>query len=68
MWKQRQISQEFEDNKLELTKLAQVIKQQEEASLEFLKSHEEAVERRNYLYAPASTLAARCPSQAEDSD
>lgn len=68
MWKQHQISQEFEDNKLELTKLAQVIKQQEEASLEFRKSHEEAVERRNYLYAPALKLAAHCPSQAEDSD
>lgn len=49
MWKQRQINQDFEDNKLELMKLAQMIKQQEEASLESRKSHEEAVQRRNYL-------------------
>ncbi|XP_023141559.2 coiled-coil domain-containing protein 146 [Amphiprion ocellaris] len=48
-WKQRQISQEFEDNKLELMRLAQMINLQEETLLETNKNHETATQRRNFL-------------------
>ncbi|KAM3588064.1 uncharacterized protein V6R79_020206 [Siganus canaliculatus] len=48
-WKHRQITEEFEDNKLELMKLTQMIKQQEEALLEVNKNQETAVQRRNFL-------------------
>uniref|UniRef100_A0A3P8TLV6 Coiled-coil domain containing 146 n=1 Tax=Amphiprion percula TaxID=161767 RepID=A0A3P8TLV6_AMPPE len=43
------ISQEFEDNKLELMRLAQMINLQEETLLETNKNHETATQRRNFL-------------------
>ncbi|XP_041820375.1 coiled-coil domain-containing protein 146 [Chelmon rostratus] len=48
-WKHRQISQECEDNKLELMKLTQMINLQEQALLEINKNHETAIQRRNSL-------------------
>uniref|UniRef100_A0A8C6SNR8 Coiled-coil domain-containing protein 146 n=1 Tax=Neogobius melanostomus TaxID=47308 RepID=A0A8C6SNR8_9GOBI len=48
-WKLQQINQEFEDNKLELVKLTQMINQQENALLDLSKSHELVVVRRNSL-------------------
>ncbi|XP_070710324.1 coiled-coil domain-containing protein 146 [Pempheris klunzingeri] len=48
-WRHRQISQECEDNKLELIKLTQMINLQEEALLEINKNHEAAIQRRNLL-------------------
>ncbi|XP_044198760.1 coiled-coil domain-containing protein 146 isoform X2 [Thunnus albacares] len=48
-WKHRQISQEYEDNKLELMKLTQMNNMQEQALLEINKNHETAIQRRNSL-------------------
>uniref|UniRef100_A0A8C4IMF7 Coiled-coil domain containing 146 n=1 Tax=Dicentrarchus labrax TaxID=13489 RepID=A0A8C4IMF7_DICLA len=48
-WKQHQISQECEDNKLELMKLTQMINLQEKSLLEMNKNHETAIQRRNLL-------------------
>nr|XP_046235156.1 coiled-coil domain-containing protein 146 isoform X2 [Scatophagus argus] len=48
-WKHRQMSQECEDNKLELIKLTQMMNLQEEALLEINKNHETAIQRRNSL-------------------
>ncbi|XP_013869918.1 coiled-coil domain-containing protein 146 isoform X3 [Austrofundulus limnaeus] len=48
-WRQDQINEQSEDNKLELTKLQQVIKLQEETLLEINRSHESAVRRRDFL-------------------
>ncbi|XP_068442723.1 coiled-coil domain-containing protein 146 isoform X2 [Clinocottus analis] len=48
-WKHRQVSQEYEDNQLELMKLAQTINLQEKALLEINRNHETAVQRRNFL-------------------
>ncbi|XP_068163606.1 coiled-coil domain-containing protein 146 [Antennarius striatus] len=48
-WKHSQISQECEDNKLELMKLTQMINLQQEALLEMNKNHEKAVQRRHFL-------------------
>lgn len=50
VWKHRQISQECEDNKLEVMKLTQMINLQEEALLEINRNHETAIQRRNFLY------------------
>lgn len=41
----------MEDVELESGRLAQMIKQQEEASVELQRSLQEAVKRRNFLYA-----------------
>ncbi|XP_024861443.1 coiled-coil domain-containing protein 146 [Kryptolebias marmoratus] len=49
VWKQHQISEESEDNKLELVKLQREVKLQEETLLEINRSHETAIERRNFL-------------------
>ncbi|XP_056280649.1 coiled-coil domain-containing protein 146 isoform X2 [Pseudoliparis swirei] len=48
-WKPRQVSQEYEDNQLELMKLTQTISLQEKALLEINRNHETAVQRRNFL-------------------
>ncbi|XP_049423270.1 coiled-coil domain-containing protein 146 isoform X2 [Epinephelus fuscoguttatus] len=48
-WKHRQITQEYEDNSLELMKLTQMMNLQEQALLEINKSHETAIQRRNFL-------------------
>ncbi|XP_069565330.1 coiled-coil domain-containing protein 146 [Brachyistius frenatus] len=48
-WKQRQIREECDDNKLELLRLTQTINLQEETLLEINKSHENAIVRRNFL-------------------
>ncbi|CAK6949912.1 coiled-coil domain-containing protein 146 [Scomber scombrus] len=48
-WKHRQISQEYEDNKLELIKLTQMSNLQEQALLDINKNHEMAIQRRNSL-------------------
>ncbi|KAM6896112.1 coiled-coil domain-containing protein 146 [Lycodopsis pacificus] len=48
-WKQRQVSQEYKDNQLELMKLAQTINLQEQALLEINKNHETGIQRRNFL-------------------
>ncbi|XP_040886163.1 coiled-coil domain-containing protein 146 [Toxotes jaculatrix] len=48
-WKHRQISQQSEDNKLELMKLSQMINLQEQTLLEMNKNHETAIQRRNFL-------------------
>ncbi|XP_047431349.1 coiled-coil domain-containing protein 146 isoform X2 [Mugil cephalus] len=48
-WKRRQITQDYEDNKLELMKLTQAIKLQEETLLEIKENHENAIQRRNFL-------------------
>uniref|UniRef100_A0A8D3BFW8 Coiled-coil domain containing 146 n=1 Tax=Scophthalmus maximus TaxID=52904 RepID=A0A8D3BFW8_SCOMX len=48
-WKHRQISQQSDDDKLELVKLTQMINFQEQALLEMNKNHETAVQRRNFL-------------------
>ncbi|XP_036978375.1 coiled-coil domain-containing protein 146 isoform X1 [Acanthopagrus latus] len=48
-WKHSQITQECEDNKLELMKLTHMINAQEEALLEINKNHEKAIQRRNFL-------------------
>ncbi|XP_008277135.1 coiled-coil domain-containing protein 146 [Stegastes partitus] len=48
-WKQHNISQDCEDNKLELTRLSQMIKLQEETLLDINKNHETAIQRRNFL-------------------
>ncbi|XP_068611649.1 coiled-coil domain-containing protein 146 [Brachionichthys hirsutus] len=50
-WKLGQISQECEDNKLESTKLAQMINLQEEALLEMNAKQEKAIQRRHFLGA-----------------
>lgn len=55
-WKHRQIREEFDDNKVELMKLTQMIKLQEEALLEINKNHETAMQRRNFLYVPILEL------------
>uniref|UniRef100_A0A3B5A817 Coiled-coil domain containing 146 n=1 Tax=Stegastes partitus TaxID=144197 RepID=A0A3B5A817_9TELE len=47
--KQHNISQDCEDNKLELTRLSQMIKLQEETLLDINKNHETAIQRRNFL-------------------
>ncbi|XP_078099199.1 coiled-coil domain-containing protein 146 [Sander vitreus] len=48
-WRHHQISQEYEENKLELMKLTQMINLQEQALLEINKNHETAIQRRNFL-------------------
>ncbi|XP_029017231.1 coiled-coil domain-containing protein 146 [Betta splendens] len=48
-WQHRQISQLYDDNKLELTKLTQMIDLQEKALIELNKGHETATQRRNFL-------------------
>ncbi|CAJ1054953.1 coiled-coil domain-containing protein 146 [Xyrichtys novacula] len=48
-WKQQQISQELEDNKLESMRLAKMINTQEQALLEINRNHETAIQRRNFL-------------------
>ncbi|KAI3366797.1 hypothetical protein L3Q82_009457 [Scortum barcoo] len=48
-WKQREVSRECEDNKLELMKLTQMVDLQEQALLEINKNHETAIQRRNSL-------------------
>ncbi|KAM9327651.1 coiled-coil domain-containing protein 146 [Pholidichthys leucotaenia] len=48
-WKQCQLNQEFEDNKLELMRLTQMISQQEATLREINKDHESAVQRRNFI-------------------
>ncbi|TDG96710.1 hypothetical protein EPR50_G00231910 [Perca flavescens] len=48
-WKHHQITQEYEENKLELMKLTQMINIQEQALLEINKNHERAIQRRNSL-------------------
>ncbi|XP_039999054.1 coiled-coil domain-containing protein 146 isoform X1 [Xiphias gladius] len=48
-WKHSQISQQSENNKLELVKLTQMINLQEQALLEISKNHETAIQRRNFL-------------------
>ncbi|XP_053170112.1 coiled-coil domain-containing protein 146 [Scomber japonicus] len=48
-WKHRQISQEYEDNKLELIKLTQMSNLQEQTLLDINKNHETAIQRRNSL-------------------
>ncbi|KAM6895690.1 coiled-coil domain-containing protein 146 [Xenentodon cancila] len=47
--KQHQISQEFEDNNVEVMKLTETINLQEEALLEINRNHETAIDRRNAL-------------------
>ncbi|XP_018540672.1 coiled-coil domain-containing protein 146 [Lates calcarifer] len=49
VWKHREISQQSENNKLELLRLTQMINLQEQALLEMNKSQESAVQRRNFL-------------------
>ncbi|XP_042367077.1 coiled-coil domain-containing protein 146 [Plectropomus leopardus] len=48
-WKHRQITQEYEDNKLELMKLSKMMNLQEQALLEINKNHETTIQRRNSL-------------------
>ncbi|XP_065807689.1 coiled-coil domain-containing protein 146 [Labrus bergylta] len=48
-WKHHQISQEFEDNKLESVRLTQMINLQEQALLEINRNQETAIQRRNSL-------------------
>ncbi|XP_044041610.1 coiled-coil domain-containing protein 146 isoform X2 [Siniperca chuatsi] len=48
-WKHRQINQECEDDTLEFMKLTQMINLQEQTLLEINKSHETAIQRRNFL-------------------
>ncbi|XP_034529312.1 coiled-coil domain-containing protein 146 isoform X2 [Notolabrus celidotus] len=48
-WKQQQISEEFEDNKLESMRLTKMINMQEQALLDMNRSHETAIQRRNSL-------------------
>ncbi|KAJ4924657.1 hypothetical protein JOQ06_003609, partial [Pogonophryne albipinna] len=48
-WKHRQITQEYEDDKLELMKLTEMINVQEQALLETNRNHETAILRRNSL-------------------
>lgn len=54
--KHHQISQEYEDNKLELMKLTKTINLQEQAFLDIEKNHETATQRRNELYVHNSEL------------
>lgn len=49
-WKQRQVSQECENYKMELVKLTHMIDLHEQVLLEVTKSHEASVQRRNFLY------------------
>ncbi|XP_024913199.1 coiled-coil domain-containing protein 146 isoform X2 [Cynoglossus semilaevis] len=48
-WKHHQISEQIDDNKLELVKLTQMINLQEQALVEMNKNHENAVQHRNFL-------------------
>ncbi|XP_034052521.1 coiled-coil domain-containing protein 146 isoform X2 [Gymnodraco acuticeps] len=48
-WKHRQITQEYEDDKLELMKLTEMINVQEQALLETNRNQETAIQRRNSL-------------------
>ncbi|XP_016519953.1 coiled-coil domain-containing protein 146 isoform X1 [Poecilia formosa] len=48
-WKQHQIRQQHEDNKLELMNLTQMIKFHEGILLDVKRSHENAIQRRNFL-------------------
>ncbi|XP_047245809.1 coiled-coil domain-containing protein 146 isoform X3 [Girardinichthys multiradiatus] len=48
-WKRQQISQQYEDNKLELMNLTQMIKFHEGIILGVKRSHEDATQRRNFL-------------------
>uniref|UniRef100_UPI0037E79539 coiled-coil domain-containing protein 146 n=1 Tax=Semicossyphus pulcher TaxID=241346 RepID=UPI0037E79539 len=48
-WKHRQITQEFEDSKVESMKLTRTINLQEQALLEINRNHETAIQRRNSL-------------------
>nr|XP_020455145.1 coiled-coil domain-containing protein 146 isoform X2 [Monopterus albus] len=48
-WNQCQISQQYEDNKLELIKLTKMISLQEQRLVEVNKNHETATQRRNFL-------------------
>lgn len=48
----RQISQDFKNNQLELERLEQVIKLQQDALTDTNKNQETGVQQRNFLYAP----------------
>lgn len=48
----RQISQDFENNKLELARLEQMIKLQQDALMDTNKIQEMGIQRRNFLYVP----------------
>ncbi|KAK2883115.1 hypothetical protein Q8A73_022048 [Channa argus] len=48
-WKHSQVSQQCEDNNLELMRLTQMINLQEQALLDINKHHETATQRRNFL-------------------
>ncbi|XP_008399192.1 coiled-coil domain-containing protein 146 isoform X2 [Poecilia reticulata] len=48
-WKRHQIRQQHEDNKLELMNLTQMIKFHEGILLDVKRSHENAIQRRNFL-------------------
>lgn len=48
-WKRHQIHQQHEDNKLELMNLTQMVKFHEGILLEVKRSHENAIQRRNFL-------------------
>ncbi|XP_074554151.1 coiled-coil domain-containing protein 146 isoform X2 [Halichoeres trimaculatus] len=48
-WKQQQISQEFEDNRVESVRLTKMINAQEQTLLETNRNHETAIQRRNSL-------------------
>ncbi|XP_034718803.1 coiled-coil domain-containing protein 146 isoform X1 [Etheostoma cragini] len=48
-WKHHQTTQEYEENKLKLMKLTQMINLQEEALLEINRNHEKAIQRRNFF-------------------
>ncbi|KAK5849294.1 hypothetical protein PBY51_008945 [Eleginops maclovinus] len=48
-WKHRQITQEHDDDKLELMKLTEMVNLQEQALLDINRNHETAIQRRNSL-------------------
>lgn len=52
---------------MELMKLTQTIKIQEEALLEISKNHETAVQRRNFLYVPTLELTPCCQKTSRGS-
>lgn len=59
-WRHCQINQECQDTKLELKKLSDIMKLQEEALLETSKNQETAIQRRNSLYVPPILETTRC--------
>lgn len=50
----RQISQDFENNKLELARLEQMIILQQDSLTDKNKNQEIAIQRRNFLYVPSN--------------